>query len=193
MLFRGCSASRQQPLCFIFAGINTQTMKSLFAILAISFISFGAAAQSENLGCIDKDMRMESEGMKASFIKQGLSVFKDAMITMESQQPVPVAIEMVKGRIYQMVFIGANTASKVSLEIMDGNHNRIVEKAIPKGGGHTIAYSFIPEKTDVYLVMLYQKFKGKTACGSFTLMHDAPVGPKQADEPAKTRPAPARK
>ena len=165
-------------------------MKSLFTILAISFISFGAAAQTENLGCIDKDMRMEAEGLKASFIKQGLSVFKDAMITMESQQPVPVAIEMVQGRIYQMVFIGNSSAAKVSLEVMDGNHKQVMQKQSGKGGNHYVVYSFIPEKTDVYLVMLYQKFKGKTACGSFTLLHDAP---KQAEVSEKTGSAPAKK
>lgn len=175
-------------------------MKSLFAILAISFISFGAAAQSEGLGCIDKDMRVESEGLKASFINQGLSVFKDAMVTMESQQPLPIAIQMVKGRIYQMIFIGASSASKVNLEIMDGDHKLLARKETQKGGSHNIVYSFIPERTDEYLVVLYQKFKGRTACGSFTLMHDAPVAPKQAEETAKpvqqqkkTPPPPPRK
>lgn len=156
-------------------------MKSLFAILAISFISFCAAAQSEGLGCIDKDMRVQAEGLKASFTNQGLTLFKDAMVTMESQQPMPVAIQMVKGRIYQMIFLGTSNATKMTMEIMDGDHKLLARKETQKGGSQSIVYSFIPERTDEYLVVLYQKFKGRSACGSFTLMHDAPVAPKQAE------------
>lgn len=150
-------------------------MKKVLTILALSFTSFCSFAQKESLGCIDKDMRVQSEGLKASFEKQGMKVYRDAMISMESLVPVPIGIQMVKGRMYQLIFVGNAKSSKVQMEIFDGNDKKLAAKHTEKGGYNYIVYSFIPEKTDLYLVMLSQKFKGKTLCGSFTLLHDAPA------------------
>lgn len=73
--------------------------------------------------------------------------------------------------MYQMVFIGPKKASKISLELLDGEDHKIDSKTL-KGLGETnyILYSFVPEKSDIYLVVLNQKFKGETMCGSFTIL-----------------------
>ena len=162
------------------------SMKSIFSALAILFLSFSAFAQKQNeaLGCIDKVMVVQSEELKSTFKKQGLTVYRDAMITMESNMPLPIAIQMVKGRIYQLIFIGNKKSSKVSMEILNGDDKRVALKETSKGGNNYIVYSFIPDKTDVYLVMLSQKFKGKTICGSFTLLHDAPAAPATENKTA---------
>lgn len=165
-------------------------MKSLFSFIAILFISFTASAQSEQLGCIDKDMRVQAEGLKQSFIKQGLSVYKDAQFTMKSQSPMPIVIEMIKGRIYQMVYVGSTQAQKLRMEVLNGDHRKVTIKETGKGDPNFIVYSFIPEKTDSYIVILSEKFKGATACGSFTLLHDAP----KKEEPTQNKTtAPAKK
>jgi hypothetical protein len=150
-------------------------MKHIIAIFAFLSISIAAIAQSESLGCIDKDMRVQAETLKSSFTKQGLNVFKDAMITMEQDMPAPVGIQLMKGRMYQFIYIASSRASKATLELFDGADKKITTKTTQKGGNRYIVYSFIPEKTDLYLVVLSQKFKGgRTACGSFTVMHEAP-------------------
>jgi hypothetical protein len=165
-------------------------MKSLFSFIAILFISLNANAQTDALGCIDKDMRVQAEGLKQSFIKQGLTVYKDAQFTMESQQPMPIAVEMVKGRIYQMIFVGSTQALRLSVELFDGNHKKVTVKQTGKGDPNFIVYSFIPDKTDSYLIILNEKVKSRTACGSFTLLHDAP---KQAEVNQNKPAAPAKK
>ena len=38
---------------------------------------------------------------------------------------------------------------------------------------NTIIYSFVPEQTDLYLIILSQKWKTKSMCGSFTIMQKA--------------------
>ncbi len=161
-------------------------MKSLFSFIAILFISFTASAQGQ-LGCIDKDMRVQAEGLKGSFVKQGLTVFKDAQFTMQSQEPMSIVIEMVKGRIYQMVFVGSTQAQKLRLELLNGDHKKVTLKETGKGDPNFIVYSFIPEKTDSYIVILSEKFKGATACGSFSLLYDAPK--EEQNKPS----APAKK
>lgn len=189
MLFRGLPANNKAPLV-LSSGPNIEMMKSLFSFIAILFISFAANAQSEQLGCIDKDMRVQAEGLKQSFIKQGLTVFRDAQFTMKSQEPMPIAIDMVKGRIYQMVFVGSTQAQKIRIEVLNGEHKKVTVKETGKGDPNYIVYSFIPEKSDSYLVMLSEKFKGVSACGSFTLLHDAP---KQAEANQNKPSAPAKK
>jgi hypothetical protein len=165
-------------------------MKSLFSFIVILFLSIAANAQSEQLGCIDKDMRVQAEGLKQSFIKQGLSVFKDAQFTMHSNEPMPIAIDMVKGRIYQMVFVGSTQAQKLRLEVLNGDHKKVTVKETGKGDPNFIVYSFIPDRTDSYLVILSEKFRGAQACGSFTLLHDAP---KQTEANQNKPSAPAKK
>jgi hypothetical protein len=150
-------------------------MKHIIAIFAFLSISVAALAQNESLGCIDKDMRVQAETLKNSFLKQGLTVFKDAMITMERESPAPVGIQLVKGRMYQFIYIASSRSTKSTLELFDGTDKKITTKTTQKGGNKYIVYSFIPEKTDLYLVVLSQDFKGsRTACGSFTVMHEAP-------------------
>ncbi|MBL7718266.1 MAG: hypothetical protein JNL72_05465 [Flavipsychrobacter sp.] len=148
-------------------------MKRLLAAIAL-LLSFHAQAQNNLLGCIDRDMRVQSEELKQSFISKGLSVFKDAMLNMEPETPVPVIMPMVKGKVYQLIFIANKNASRVSLQIMDGNHKSIINKENKKGNGNYITYSFIPDKTDDYIIVVQQRFRGRSSCGSLTLLEDAP-------------------
>jgi hypothetical protein len=83
--------------------------------------------------------------------------------------------------MYQLIFVANGRASKATMEIMDGNDKRLVTKQKDKNGTNYIVYSFIPDKTDLYLIVLSQKFKGKSTCGSFTVLYDGPDPSKPAD------------
>ena len=174
--------------------------KIYFTVLAIIMIQVSNAQQrgqgTPNIGCIDKTIKMQSEELRAGLIKQGMEPFKDAMISMESQTPFPIALQLVKGKLYQFVYIGSNESSKIKMEIYDGNDKKLDDKtANPTSrnpNSNYILYSFIPEKTDIYLIVLTQKQKQKSICGSFTVyqkMEAKPVADttkKQATTPNKT-------
>ncbi len=162
-------------------------MKLILAVTISVFSFSGAFAQEETIatpkqqgqataavGCIDRDIKMQAEDLKRTFIKQDMVPYRDAMINMASQEPFPVAVQLNKGQMYQLLFIGGRESSKVKLELFDGNDKRIVNKSttpIPQNvSSNYIIYTFIPEKTDVYLVMLTQKQKNRNICGSFTIM-----------------------
>ena len=68
-----------------------------------------------------------------------------------------------------------HSASKIFFELYDGQDNKLVEKTIKKvDDTNFIIYSFVPQKTDLYLVVLTQKIKGDAeVCGSFTIMQKA--------------------
>ena len=100
-------------------------MRKLFIILSVigcsSTISNSVSAQIlPTLGCNDKSIRLQAEQYKQDFKAQGQEVYRDAMISMESRQPTPVAVQLTKGVLYQMIFIGSRDANKINFELYDG-------------------------------------------------------------------------
>lgn len=146
----------------------------IFAIISfITLIGYNNtfAQQQPSIGCNDKAIRLQSEQIKAGFLKQGFKTYKDAMIGMESRLPYPVAIQLSKGTMYQFVFIGDMNASKMTMELFDGEDHRIeVRENKDLKANNNIVYSFVPEKSDIYLVVLTQQWKSRSMCGSITIL-----------------------
>lgn len=152
--------------------------------VTITFFSAQSAIAQANIGCMDKSIRLQSEQIKTNFKQQGLTVFKDAMISMESKQPFPVAVQLNKGILYQLVFIGNRQASGLTFELFDGKDNKIGEQsADDPNKNNYIIYSFVPEKTDLYLIVLTQKIKQKSVCSSFSILEKGD-GKAQTTQPS---------
>jgi hypothetical protein len=152
-------------------------MKGYSFFLAFFLAANTVLAQPE-IGCNDKIILLEAQEMKRNLQAQGMVIFKDAMLKMESKEPFPIAVQLTKGQLYQMVYIGSKDASKIRFELFDGNNKRIAEETQKDVMQRDfIIYSFTPEKSDIYLVGLTQHCKKKPLCGSFTIL--------QKKEPAK--------
>lgn len=132
---------------FISKNVVMQRIIRSFCLVVFLFGSKIIYAQQPALGCDDKAMRIQSQQLKHDFASQGLSVYKDAMISMESHQPFPVAVQLDKGKLYQLIFIGSRDAKKISMELFDGSDKKIDERVIknPKEQNFVV-YSFTPEK-----------------------------------------------
>jgi hypothetical protein len=141
------------------------------AILLFSLFSLQSKAQDQpNIGCIDKALKVQAEDVKQGFMKQGMTVYRDAMIGMESQTAFPIEVQLTQGHLYEFLFIGAVDAN-LKLELYDGDNQNVAVKTLKKGEapGYMI-YSFTPAKSDIYLLMLTQKLRHDTMCGSITIM-----------------------
>lgn len=150
-------------------------------LLSYSSVTF---AQNSKIGCINKDVRFQSENLKMGFTKQGMVTYQDAMIKLENRQPFFVAVELQQGNVYQMLVVGNKDATKLTFELFDGDHKLLATKEIKKGDeGNTILYSFIPPKNDIYLVAITERNK-KDNCGSFTIMMNVPKK-EEATSPQK--------
>lgn len=147
------------------------TTSFLLTLLVLSNSSFAQA----RIGCMDKSIRVQSEQIKRDFKAQGMEVFKDAMLNMQHKEPYPVAIQLNAQQLYQFVFVGSSTATKLYFELFDGSDKKLAEKIVENTGSHNmIVYSFIPQRTDLYLLVVSQKVKGdKQICGSLTVMQKA--------------------
>ncbi len=155
-------------------------MRTIVFIASFLFLLTDAYAQQARVGCVNKSMRVQAEQMKHDFKAQGMEVYKDAMLSMAPGQPAPIAIQLTEKQLYQFILVGDGNASKIYFELYDGKDNKLAEKTIKKGDNtNFIIYSFVPQKSDIYLVVLTQKVKGKAdVCGSFTIMQKAPADSK---------------
>lgn len=164
------------------------------ATIILATVSFSKtfAQEQPNIGCIDKAVKLQAEDVKQGFIKQGMTVYRDAMINMESQTPFPIEVKLVQGHLYEFLYIG-NSDANTKLELYDGDDQNIGTRSLAKGESPGyIIYSFTPSKTDMYLLMLSQKLRHDTMCGSFTIMekggdsNDAEATPASQSKPNKT-------
>lgn len=128
-----------------------------------------AMAQKPAVGCMDRAIRIQAEQAKQNFIKQGMAVYKEAMIGMDPNTPYPVAVQLEKGELYQIVYVGSLSATKMRFELLDGNDKQIDEKVLNRPvENNMVIYSFVPEKSDIYMLMLTQKVR-KPTCGSIAI------------------------
>jgi len=152
-----------------------------FTIVSLLIVLFSgtAFAQPASIGCVDKYTRLQAEELKLGFTKHGMEVYKDANVSMHADEPYPVAVQLNKGVMYQMIFVGNMAAKEVRLELFDGDDKKMGMKETKKDDPNYIIYSFIPEKTDMYLVVLSQRAKNKEMCSSFTILRPAAAQQEQ--------------
>ncbi len=155
---------------------------SICSIIIVLIFSENAMAQPASIGCIDKAIRMQAEELKSGFTKHGMEVYKDANVTMESDQPYPVAVQLKKGVMYQIIFVGSQLAKDIRMELFDGDDKKLGEKLMKKTDPNYIIYSFIPEKTDIYLVVLSQHLKNQAICSSITILQPPSADKKEEQQ-----------
>lgn len=146
-------------------------MKRIIQVLLLLTVCTGLRAQESRLGCNDKAIRLQAEQIKAGLKAQGFKVVRDAMITMDSRQPAPIGIQFVKGKLYQLIYIGDRRASRIDFELLDENDKRIEHMQLKKPSENNfLIYAFTPAVSDIFLVILSQRWKTNSMCGSFTIM-----------------------
>ena len=165
-----------------FAIYKADKMKKILSLTGISLlIATTAIAQKPAVGCMDRAIRIQAEQTKQNLIKQGLEVYKEAMIGMDPNTPYPIAVELTQGVLYQIVNVGSLSATKIRFELLDGKDKRIDEKVLDRPvENNMVIYSFIPEKSDMYMLMLTQKVR-KSTCGSIAILQKAGTA-KSAEE-----------
>jgi hypothetical protein len=170
-------------------------MKALTKLLlALCLVSHTLLyAQKPTTGCVDAAIEAQATGIKLGLSKKGMTVFQEGMFKMQSMEPIPVAVKLTAGIPYELIFVGSESANRLTMEIFDGTDNKIDERI--ERSMNNIVYSFTPQKTDVYLVTLYQKRGLKDMCGYFGVMMKGtprPAAPKRDSvkkQPAAVKPA----
>ena len=148
----------------------------LFSFLLAFIASFTTIAQRPNVGCMDKNIRLQADEIKQHYTAQGFVVYRDAMLNMESQVPSSVIVELEKGEMYQIIYVGTPEVYRMNLEMFDQSENKLLERFVFKNRQQPnyILVNFIPERTDAYLFSMQQKLKNRRMCGSFCILRMGP-------------------
>ncbi len=124
--------------------------------------------------CTDKMIMETADSIKLDLINQGFIVIKEASITMESEYEMSVIFPLTEGSLYQIVFIGDKFSKLFELRMYDWNENQLMNEKNKSGdkNAHIIGYSFIPPKTQFYMIKPLQvnKKKKKDLCGYVMLL-----------------------
>ncbi|MBS1645049.1 MAG: hypothetical protein JST36_08440 [Bacteroidetes bacterium] len=152
--------------------------RSIFFIGMLLLVSSSVFAQKrapeQLVGCMDPAIRAQADTIKQHYLKQGFIVFRDAMINMESMSPFPVVVQLAKGHLYQIIFVGPKAATNHKMVVYDGNDNKLKEAANfrkhDQASTNYIVYEFLPDHTDNYLFTFMSRWKNKEFCGSVCIL-----------------------
>lgn len=163
---------QQKPLL----GAKFATMNKLAVLFFTLLLSFSSnllfAQQPPNLGCKDTSILKQGMEIKKHYTDQGFTVYRDAMIGMESRIPYPVIMQMNRGDLYVIVFIGSKEARRLDMDLYEPNEVVIQKINVQRNRDQPnyIIHTFSPTYSGQYLAVALQKWKDKSMCGSFFVL-----------------------
>lgn len=168
-------------------------MKHFLPLAGLFLLSFSARAQqpqaqntaTSKVGCMDPDTRLLADEVRQHYAAQGFAIVRNAMLTMSSNQPFPVVIELAEKEKYQIAFVGNKDANLLTAEILGPDKRRLFHQTnrTKKTGSRVITFPFNAPRTDAYLFILQQNLRHDETCGGFLMFRDtlktrtAPVAP----------------
>lgn len=154
-------------------------MKRFFAAFTcLLFLTLAVAAQAQDqrqpVGCIDPTVRLQADAIKQHYVKQGFKVYRDAMINMESMVPFPIMVQLQRGHLYEIIFVGNPRATNHRMMVYDSNDRKFDEKFTSRRNGNEatnyIIYEFTPEQTDAFVFEFMTRLKNENFCGSVCIL-----------------------
>jgi len=153
---------------------RTLSFAAVFLCSAVAASAQQKGEPRQAVGCQDPILRSQADDIKKHFTGQGFTVYRDAMINMESMSPFPVMVQFQRGQLYEIIFVGQQAATNHRMVIYDGNDRKIDEKFVFKRGSKEVTnymvYEFVPERTDTYLLEFMTRLKNKEFCGSVCIV-----------------------
>lgn len=154
-------------------------MKKIFAIfftslcLALALNTYAQDAR-QPVGCIDPTVRLQADAIKQHYLKQGFKVYRDAMINMESMVPFPIMVQLARGHLYEVIFVGNPRATNHRMMVYDSEDRKFDEKFTSRRHGEEatnyIIYEITPERTDAFVFEFMTRLKNENFCGSVCIL-----------------------
>jgi len=137
------------------------------------------------IGCIDPVVRQQAQNIKDHYTRQGFTVMKDAMVSIESMTQYPVIVGLKQGDLYQLCYVANPSYQNMHMTLYDGNDAIIDKKDAFKNREQPNYFimTFSPTVTDEYLITIIQKLKNMTVCGNFFILKADPNKTPENIEP----------
>ena len=141
---------------------------------------FGANIRAQNkapmqrAACMDTSMRRQADDIRQHYVSQGFIVLRETVINMESMVPTAVSLQLARGQLYQIVFVGQPDATNHKMIIYDSNESKIDEKFVFRSHSDApsnyLIYEMVPERSDTYLLSFMTRLKNRKFCGSLCIL-----------------------
>jgi hypothetical protein len=157
---------------------STSNMKNLFYIPLFACLFAGMQAQSQTTtrrnACSDPYILHEADSIKQELASKGYLVVKEASMTMESENEIPVIVPLTEGGWYQFVFIGDVRSRSYEVRMLDWDQKEVAYQKLQSSdpARNVISYSYIPKISEYHMMKPLQvnnDFK-KNLCGYVMLL-----------------------
>lgn len=149
---------------------------SYFCIFICFFLP-AMSLRSQNIskpaGCADPQIIHQADSIKEVLSKQGFIVVKEASMTMESEDEIPVMVPLTEGTPYQFVFIGDASSRVSEVRMFDWDEKQVAfqQKQLGDTDGNVISYSYVPTISEYHMIKPLQVNKDKkNLCGYVMLL-----------------------
>lgn len=167
-------------------------MKALLIALLVLAAHIAVYAQGviKQQTCSDTFISKQVDSLKIEFEKANFTLLREASISMESEYEMPVVMPLTEGSWYQFVFIGDNTSRLYEVRMYDWSEQMVIfrQNRWADIDGNIIAYSYIPKRSEFFMMKPVQinKKKKKGLCGYVMLFRknvaEDKLGQKVSDQ-----------
>jgi hypothetical protein len=146
-------------------------MKLTPVIILLIFLNFQNTHAQEVIrqqSCQDSLIRRQVDSLKNFYTNDGFTLLKEASMSMQSEYEMPVIMPLTQGTWYQFIFIGDYSSKLYEVRMFDWNEKQVVfqQKRWGDVDGNIISYSYIPNKSEFYMMRPVQvNKKKKNLCG----------------------------
>jgi hypothetical protein len=155
-------------------------------IIILSVIAAPAIAQSDDVirtsPCDNQSIQKEADSVKLLLESGGFSMLREASITMDSGNEIPIIVPMNEGTWYQFVFIGDMKSNTYEVRMYDYSERQVAYQKKRWGDvdGNVISYSYIPKVSEYHMIKPLQvnSLQKKNLCGYVMLFQKTVGAPK---------------
>ncbi len=150
-------------------------MKKIFLpaiglLLLCRFPGFGQNQSEIRVSpCDNQTIQQQADSVKHLLSIRGFSILREASITMESNNDIPIIVPMNAGTQYQFVFIGDMNSNLYEVRMYDYHERQVVyqKNSLDDQQGNIIRYSYVPRMSEYHMIKPLQvnTHKKSDLCG----------------------------
>ena len=151
-------------------------MKKLFTIVLLfiaTLISLYTKAQPmvSKTAFDNPAILSQADSIRTVYEMQGFELSKASGMNMESENEVPVILQLKEGTNYRIVFIGDNSSKSYQVSMFDWNEKQVVSKKqmANDSDANIISYDYTSKATEYHMVKPVQTNKKKEIGGYFMI------------------------
>ncbi|WP_126970547.1 hypothetical protein [Gynurincola endophyticus] len=148
-------------------------MKYIFCFITL-FTLLDASAQQ--IPCDSRLIQHQIDSVKDNAKEQGYTIYREALVPMESEYEIPVIAELSNQKIYKYIFIAQPDSRLLETRIFDFDEKQVAytKKQPLLSDPNIIEIEFIPKFTEKHMLRAVQVHKKKKQlCGYIVLFEIA--------------------